>query len=216
MAEAVARLRKICVDATDPVALGRWWAGVLDLEWRPWPNGEGGLYRAGSEQPQVWFNRVPEPKTVKQRWHLDIYTASLDDLPGATVVLPEGDDRRWTIMADPEGGEFCAFVLDPVPAPRLHGLVVDCADPAALARWWAGRLGGTVKDVGPAHTEVSDTPGMTYTFDFVKVPEPKTVKNRIHLDLAVADLAALAGATPLGDEVYADPEGNEFCAKVRG
>jgi hypothetical protein len=220
VAEAVARVRKVCVDAVDPVALGRWWADVLELEWRPWPNGEGGLYAPGEgDQPRIWFNGVPEPKTVKHRWHLDIYTASLDDLTakGATVVVPEGDDRRWTVMADPEGGEFCAFVRDPVPAPRMHGLNVDCANPAALARWWVGLLGGTIKDYSGDHTEVSGTPGMTYTFDFGKVPEPKVIKNRVHLDLAVADPALLrdAGATPLGGDVYADPEGNEFCAITR-
>jgi hypothetical protein len=216
VAEALARVRKICVDATDPVTLGRWWAGVLGLDWRPWPNGEGGLYRGAAEHPQIWFNRVPEPKTVKHRWHFDVYARSVDDLTaaGATVVWPDGDDRRWTVLADPEGGEFCAFVRDPVPEPRLHGLVVDCADPAALAGWWVRVLGGTARGYGPEHTEVSGVPGMTYTFDFVRVPEPKTVKNRIHLDLTVDDVARLldAGARPRGGDVLADPEGNELCA----
>lgn len=222
MAEALARVRKLCVDAVDPGALGPWWAGVLDLTWRPWPHGEGGLFRGDVAQPEIWFNRVPEPKTVKHRWHIDIYAASLDDLlaKGATVVLPEGDDRRWTIMADPEGGEFCAFVRDPVPEPRMHGLVVDCAEPARLARWWVGVLGGTAEDSSPGHTEVSGVPGMTYTLDFVKVPEPKTVKNRIHLDLTVDAIGPLldAGATLLREDdfaVLADPEGNELCAFTR-
>jgi hypothetical protein len=57
--------------------------------------------------------------------------------------------------------------------------------------------------------------------DFTRVPEPKTVKNRIHWDVNVTDLQPLldAGAIllrPKGDEigwhVLADPEGNEFCA----
>jgi hypothetical protein len=59
------------------------------------------------------------------------------------------------------------------------------------------------------------------TMDFIRVPEPKTVKNRIHWDVSVADLQPLldAGATvlrPKDDEVrwhvLADPDGNEFCA----
>ena len=222
VAKALARVRKVCLDATDPATLGPWWAGVLDLTWRPSPHGEGGIFPAGADQPLIWVNRVPEPKSVKHRWHIDIYAASVDDLlaKGATVVLPEGDDRRWTIMADPEGGEFCAFVRDPVPEPRMHGLVVDCAEPATLARWWVGVLGGTAADSSAGHTEVSEVPGMTYTFDFVKVPEPKTVKNRIHLDLTVDAVQPLldAGATLLreGDfAVLADPEGNELCAFTR-
>jgi hypothetical protein len=219
----LARLRKICLDANDPMKLGPWWAGVLGLDWRPYPHGEGGIYPAGGDQPVIWVNRVPEPKTVKHRWHLDIYAPSLDALTGvgATVLLPEGDDRKWTVMADPEGGEFCAFVRDPAPGPSPHGLVVDCADPAGLARWWVGVLGGQLRDYSPEHTEASQVPGMTHTFDFVKVPEPKVTKNRIHLDLTVETVEPLlaAGATVLrapDDEidfhVLADPEGNELCA----
>jgi hypothetical protein len=218
----IAQLRKICLDAIEPMKLGPWWAGVLDLEWRPYPHGEGGLYRTG-DQPVIWVNQVPEPKTVKHRWHFDICAKSLDALTevGASVVLPEGDDRKWTVMADPEGGEFCAFIRDPAPTTSPHGLVVDSADPAGLARWWAGVLGGQIRDTGPIHTEVSQVPGMTYTFDFVKVPEPKVTKNRIHLDLTVDSVEPLlaAGATVLrapDDDidfhVLADPEGNELCA----
>jgi hypothetical protein len=62
---------------------------------------------------------------------------------------------------------------------------------------------------------------MPYTLDFVKVPEPKTAKSRLHMDLAVDDIGPLLdlGATvvrPQGGDiawhVLADPEGNEFCA----
>jgi hypothetical protein len=59
------------------------------------------------------------------------------------------------------------------------------------------------------------------TFDFVPVPESKTAKNRVHVDLEVAHWRALeaVGATlldpPTGDRpwaIMADPEGNELCA----
>jgi hypothetical protein len=62
------------------------------------------------------------------------------------------------------------------------------------------------------------------TMDFVPVPEPKTVKNRVHWDVAVEAVEPLveAGATilvPPGENcdwyVMADPAGNEFCAFVR-
>ena len=45
-------------------------------------------------------------------------------------------------MADPEGGEFCAFARDP-PARRVHGVVVDCADPQATGplEGWIVRRG---------------------------------------------------------------------------
>jgi hypothetical protein len=103
----------------------------------------------------------------------------------------------------------------------IAALAVDCHDPSGLARWWSRLLGGEV--------EVDDdgatlrTPG-GLAIDFLRVPEAKTVKNRLHLDLRSTDLAeATAQAVALGttraDDLYdggrwqvlRDPEGNEFC-----
>ena len=155
--------------------------------------------------------------------HLDIYARDLADLKalGATVAVPEGEDRRWTVMADPEGGEFCAFLRDEPPADRLHGLVVDSVDPHAQARWWGHVYGGHVVDDERGFATVEHVPDMPIlTMDFVPVPEPKQGPNRIHWDVGAADVQPLldAGATLLrapDDEiswcVLADPEGNEFC-----
>jgi hypothetical protein len=167
---------------------------------------------------------VPESKTVKHRVHLDIYARRLADLEalGSAVVHPEGDDRRWTVMADPEGGEYCAFLQAGLPVDRLHGLVVDSADPAAQARWWGQVYDAEVVHNPRGYSTVQKVPGMPIlTMDFDPVPEPKTVKNRIHWDVTVPAVGPLinAGATMLRapDEeirwhVLADPEGNEFCA----
>lgn len=222
---ATARFTKICHDAVDPGAVGRFWAAALDLTWQPAENGEGGVYGSG-RHPVLWVNRVDGPKAVKNRVHLDLYAAELGDLEalGASVLVAEGDDRRWTIMADPEGAEFCAFVRPGPPEPRLHGLVVDCAAPAALARFWVGLLGGELVDRAPGHTEVSGVPGMDFTFDFVRVSEGKSVPNRVHWDVEAPSVEPIlaAGATALrgadGEidwHVHADPEGNEFCVMVR-
>jgi catechol 2,3-dioxygenase-like lactoylglutathione lyase family enzyme len=225
----LARFTKICVDASDPATVGSFWANALGEAWRPDDDGEeGGVYgkHGVGDDPVLRIKKVPEPKTVKNRVHLDIYCASLDELIrlGATVLVPEGDDRRWTVMVAPEGGEFCAFVRDPVPAERLHGMGVDCADPERLARWWVDVLGGEVEDHPeedrPTWATANGVPGMAFTLDFDRVPEPKTVKNRVHWDVAAPDVAPLlcAGAVLLrepDDEidfaVLSDPEGNEFC-----
>jgi hypothetical protein len=129
-------------------------------------------------------------------------------------------------MADPEGGEFCAFIRDELPDDRLHGLVVDSTDPPSIAQWWAEIYGADLEhhrsnDTGPGWSTVEHVPNMPIlTFDFVPVPEPKTVKNRIHWDVTAPDVQALVerGARVLrrpDDEVswtvLADPEGNEFC-----
>lgn len=64
---------------------------------------------------RILFQAVPEPKTVKNRVHLDLlvgpeaHDAEVERLIalGATVVgVHDGDDGRWTLLADPEGNEF--------------------------------------------------------------------------------------------------------------
>jgi catechol 2,3-dioxygenase-like lactoylglutathione lyase family enzyme len=135
-------------------------------------------------------------------------------------------------MADPEGGEFCAFPepREEMPSYTVHGLVVDCADPEATARWWGEVLGGRLDgDAEKGWWWLTEVPGLPITsMDFVPVPEPKTVKNRIHWDVygTVAALevrgASLLRARDDADpatrpehriswDVMADPEGNEFC-----
>lgn len=216
---AIARFKDLCLDAVDPARLGGFWAAALGRTWEAQDDGDG-LLTGPTPQHTIWVNRVPEAKTVKHRVHLDIYARDLASLEalGAAVVQPQ---RDWTIMADPEGGEFCAFLRSEIPAERLHGLVVDSADPAAQARWW-GEVYGTGVTANDGWFTLEDVPGMPIlTMDFVPVPEPKTVKNRIHWDVRVSAVAPLvqAGATvlrePGGDirwHVLADPEGNEFCA----
>ena len=219
---AMARFKDLCLDAGDPALLGAFWATLLDRTWEAQDNGDG-LLTGPTPQHTIWVNRVPEPRTVKHRVHLDIYARDLADLAalGATVVEPRHGTRTWTIMADPEGGEFCAFPRSEVPAERLHGLVVDSADPESQARWWAMVYGTGVTENDGWFT-VAEVPGMPIlTMDFVPVPEPKTGKNRVHWDVTVPAVAPLAeaGATVLrepdadiGWHVLADPEGNEFCA----
>ena len=216
---AIARFKDLCLDAGDPARLGAFWAAALGRTWQAMEDGDGRL-TGPTPQHTIWVNRVSEAKTVKNRVHLDIYTRDLADLKalGATIVAPW---PRWTVMADPEGGEFCAFVRPEVPAERLRALAVDCADPHAQARWWADVYGVGVT-ANDGWFALEGIPGMPIlSMDFAQVPEPKTVKNRIHWDVTVPAVVPLveAGAVvlrePGGDigwHVLADPEGNEFCA----
>src|SRR3954467_982953 len=108
---ALARFKKICIDANDPIALGKFWAAVLAYELeaddRPVDQREAGLVDIEDDVWRLWFNRVPQEKSVKHRVHLDIYARSLADLEalGATV-LRTAEGMKWTVMADPEGGDF--------------------------------------------------------------------------------------------------------------
>ena len=103
-------------------------------------------------------------------------------------------------------------------------LIVDAVDPVALGRWWAGALEWVVVNDDPEEFEIRPAPERLPGLLFARVPEPKTLKNRLHLDLrpddrdaAVARLLGL-GATRAdigqGEQswvVLSDPEGNEFC-----
>ena len=114
---------------------------------------------------------------------------------------------------------------------RLSALTVDCADPQLLADFWCAVLGW--REVEADHDGISiagDDPAVP-GIDVLRVPEGKTVKNRLHLDLrgldgdperTIEELAA-RGATVLhrgtqGPAAWAtltDPEGNEFCVPTR-
>jgi hypothetical protein len=172
----------------------------------------------------IWMCKVPETKTVKNRVHLDLITGAIEDLEreGAKVLTPATEEQQWTVMTDPEGGEFCGFVRGTVPAYRLMELIVDSAEPEKQARWWADVVGGDfMSRPGTPYCWLENVPGLPFRYwVFVPVPEPKTVKNRVHWDVTAPALQPVldAGATllrPKDDEigwnVCADPEGNEFC-----
>ena len=211
----------LCIDALDVDRMATFWAAV------------SGLTVADAEPParldgptsrhRLWVNPVDRTRRSKNRTHLDVHCASVDDLVtlGATVTAAaEGTGLGWTRMADPEGNDFCAFVRPPdrLPDYRLHGIGVDCRDAGAQAQWW-GRLFGSE----PAYDATYDAWTLTgvavdavMTLDFTPVPEPRTEPNRLHWDVQgdVDDLLA-RGARHLWDTpgwtVLADPEGNEFC-----
>ncbi|GAA3772965.1 hypothetical protein GCM10022225_70550 [Plantactinospora mayteni] len=110
-----------------------------------------------------------------------------------------------------------------------ENLVVDAADPARLARWWAEALGYQIVAELPGEVEIRRTPDTLPGLVFVPVTEGKETKNRLHIDLRPADQEAEVerlvdmgarhvdvGQSP--DDtwtVLADPEGNEFCVLAR-
>jgi predicted enzyme related to lactoylglutathione lyase len=108
---------------------------------------------------------------------------------------------------------------------RFSTLAIDATDPASLADFWCAVLGWHVVDAEADIVSIGDGRGSGPTIDLVRVPESKTVKNRLHLDLAAngdtaTELQRLYGLgahrvdVGQGDvtwTVLADPEGNEFC-----
>ena len=222
---AIATYKDLCIDATDPAVLGRFWADALGLELQTQSSGDVVL-RGPTPAHTVWINRVPEPKTVKHRAHLDVNATSVADVEALGATVLDADFPRWTVMADPEGGEFCVFVREGEIARPLHEIVVDTGDSTAaahrIASWWANVLGAQLVDDERGFSYIEHVPSAPFDgIAFVPVPEPKTAKNRVHIDVTTDDLDALisAGAVLLRPRdaeirwtVMADPDGNEFCA----
>ncbi|MEB3021160.1 VOC family protein [[Mycobacterium] crassicus] len=107
----------------------------------------------------------------------------------------------------------------------LHTVTFDCADADKLARFWSQLLARPLDDGATAEFASIGISAQTPPhLAFVQVPEAKQVKNRVHVDLVAADLAAAVeraldlGAARLADHAddgyrwstLADPEGNEF------
>ena len=219
---AVATFKDLCIDAVDPVALGDFWAPTLGLGVTRLDDGD---VRLDGPTPQhtVWVNKVPEPVTVKQRVHIDVHAASANEVLARGATPEDLESFRWKVVKDPEGGELCVFEREEVPTYKLYEIVVDSVDGHAIAAWWAEVFGATVQDNDgeEAFSWFEDAPGMPFEMVFGVVPEPKTVKNRLHWDVDAPDVQPLLdrGATVLREpddviswHILADPEGNEFCA----
>ncbi|KNB54248.1 VOC family protein [Streptomyces caatingaensis] len=117
---AAARFKDLVLDATDYQSLADWWCAALGYVRRPVPEGErtAPIGDPAGVGPVIWIVPVPEPKTVKNRMHLDVWgdTERLVAL-GATVIRRRDDEIEWDVLADPEGNEFCVFT-PPTPPGR--------------------------------------------------------------------------------------------------
>ncbi|MFF3252875.1 VOC family protein [Actinacidiphila glaucinigra] len=115
----VSVVQNVAIDCADAFGLARFWSAAtgrpLHPEDRP---GDRETQVMSAEGPVLYFNQVPEPKTVKNRLHLCLRPETTRDEEverllglGATFV---GDHRNpdgtgWAVLADPEGNEFCVL-----------------------------------------------------------------------------------------------------------
>jgi hypothetical protein len=214
--------KDLCVDVTDLDAGAAFLGPLLGLTSQ---DRRDTVLELGDGVPEhvVWLNLVPEPRTVKNRVHLDVDVAAMEEVlaAGARVV---DESQPWTVLREAQVGEFCAFARPPerLRPYRVNELVIDCADHERVAAWWADRFGVDAQSDGEV-AWVAGGDGPPWDLVFVPVPEPKTVKNCVHWDVygTTAELVD-AGATLLrarDDEidwdVLADVEGNEFCVFAR-
>ncbi|UJH70144.1 VOC family protein [Ornithinimicrobium sp. INDO-MA30-4] len=110
---------------------------------------------------------------------------------------------------------------------RIAAIAIDAEQPGLIARFWCDVLGWHITEEHNSIVSIAAPDGVGPTIDVLVVPESKSVKNRIHLDLT-ADSPSAAGElerllalgarpTDVGQDadeswvVLSDPEGNEFC-----
>jgi len=173
--------------------------------------------------------------------HFDVLVADLD--AAEQTVLEHGarklaDFPAWRVYADPVGHPFCLYpgLVEPTDrVGRLVRVVIDCADPPVLARFWGtlldmprrveespdriviARNDGSppmiglqrVADYQPPRWPDPDYPAQLH-FDIAFDDRPR--KERLALDLGATQLPSQGGSCP----VYADPAGHPFCLCYKG
>ena len=121
--DAPARIWKPILDVNDLAIQSEFWSWLLGVE-VILEVGEVGIHLGPPGGPAVLaFQRVPEPKAVKDRMHLDLVSDDVDavveEVQQRGGSLVEGPTEyfagriRWYVMADPEGNEFC--LSSPIP-----------------------------------------------------------------------------------------------------
>jgi predicted enzyme related to lactoylglutathione lyase len=106
----------IAIDASDLELVARFWCDVLG--WQELDRDEDiiSIGMPGAVGPGIDVVRVPEPKALKNRLHLDLRAdgssaeqelARLLAIGARRADVGQGPDVSWTVLADPEGNEFC-------------------------------------------------------------------------------------------------------------
>lgn len=230
------RLVQVNLKARDDALVGRFWAEALGWPSRTVPGATsvappGFVWTDPDAAVCVDVIAVPDPSTVQYRAHIELATTSAAHRSALVTRLIElgATPVADGVLADPEGNLFC------VPESReihrdtgpIAAVVVDCADPRAMARFWSDAMGWTVLTVSDDRAVLRATGPC---LEFRRTSQLGDTWHRAHLDVVpepghdqateVARLRAL-GATPVDGGrfpwvVLTDPEGNEFCVLAPG
>ena len=238
------RISCIAIDSADPAALGAWWAETLgwDVVAPPDPR-DFQISMPGSDAwtPSLLFLPSVETKIAKNRIHFDVASGDFDTRDKfVEVLLARGAmlcdigqaDVSWTVMADPEGNEFC--VLEPnerhQSGHRLASIVIDSLDMEGHAEFWEHASAWKICDRSDDLIGLRSPSNCLPDIEFVADQNPKVTKLRIHIDVepldgatvdAEADRLRSLGASDIDigqhDDpdtnwiVLLDPFGHEFC-----
>ena len=232
------QLVALCFDAYDPLALARFWAGVLGWEMADDPHDGITILPNDDTGFRIRFLPTQEKKTGPNQMHFDLTSSSPEDqqqtvarsleLGAQHIDIGQRPEEGHVVLADPEGNEYC--VIEPG-----NNFLADCGFIGALASdgsqevgyFWSQALGWPLvldQDQETAIRSPHGGPKITWGGPPVR---PKTAKNRLHFDLAPpahgdqqaeVDRLVSLGATRIdigrhgaGPVLLADPDGNEFC-----
>jgi catechol 2,3-dioxygenase-like lactoylglutathione lyase family enzyme len=232
------RLHALCIDAIDPLSVGRFWAGVLG--WELVDDSHDGITLLPSDDTGFRLRFVPtqEPKTSQNQMHFDLTSSSLADqqrtverslgLGARRIDIGQRPEEGHVVLADPEGNEFC--VIEPGNA-----FLAECGFVGALAcdgsqqvgYFYSEALGWPLVWDQDQQTAIrSPHGGPKISWGGPPLP-PRTQKHRLHFDFAPladgdqhaeVDRLVSLGATRIdigrGDVSWVamtDPDGHEFC-----
>jgi predicted enzyme related to lactoylglutathione lyase len=233
-----ARLRNVTFDAPDHRELARFYSALLAAEslretdeWTVIKTSDG--WRLGF-QPAVDHVRPAWPsQDLPQQLHLDFQVQDIAAAAARAESLGAsrtrgGDGEKFVVLTDPAGHPFCLCAGGAAGQVAVFGVCLDCSDPVALSRFYAGLLGLPSRYEGADGAWLGgDGPMATMTFQAVagynapRWPDP-AFPQQVHLDVWADDLddvqrrvLRLGGRSMPGAgdnwRVFADPAGHPFC-----
>jgi len=232
------RLDALTFDANDPLGLARFWAGVLGWEVSDDPDDDIAILPSDGTRFRIDFQPTQLQKVGQNQIHFDLTSTSPEDqqatvarsleLGARHVDVGQRPEEGHVVLADPEGNEFCVveagnnFLAD-------TGFIgaINCDGSQEVGYFWSEALGWPLVWDQDQETAIQSPAGGSKMSWGGPPVNPKTGKNRLHLDIAPpadgdqqaeVDRLVSLGATRIdigqGDVswvVMADPDGNEFC-----
>ena len=232
------RLFALCLDASDPLRLAHFWAGVLGGDVADDPHDGIALLPSDDTGFRIRFVPTRAQKAGPNHMHLHLTSTSLEDqqqtvakslgLGARHIDVGQRPEEGHVVLADPEGNEFC--VIEPG-----NSFLADCGFFGELAcdgsrevgHFWSAALGWPLVWDQNQETAIRSPRGGPKLSWGGPPLMPKTGKNRLHLDLAppvhgdqqaeverIVALGATRADIGQGDVswvVLADPDGQEFC-----
>jgi hypothetical protein len=230
-------LYALCVDASDPLHLARFWGGILGQEMTGDPREGIALVPGDDTGFRIRFVPAQEQKAGHNHWHFHLTSTSRPDqqqtvarslgLGARPIDVGQRPEEGHVVLADPEGNEFC--VIEPgnqYLAGCGYLAEVTCAGSREAGFFWSEALGWPlVWDRGLQTAIRSPRGGPKISWDGARLT-PETRTSRLHFDLAPpvhgdqqkeADRLVSLGATRIGTGTgqgswvaLADPDGRDF------